>query len=298
MFNTPSSVMPRRRVDTTGRRVRRRVAWWASAVVLSIGGLIMLGPFVFMISTSFNGQARTAVPFPPQIIPHRPSLEAYRLATEGIHIGRLYLNTLEVEFVQIVFSLTASLLSGYALSKIKPRGGRFLLILVLATLMIPPEATIIPNFITFDTFHLLDTYWPIWLPAIAYPFGTFLVKQYFDALPSELRESGRVDGASELRILISIYLPLAKGILATLIILLFLSIWNDYLWPLIVINDPNKYTIQLGIAAFNQQVGGQTYALPATNMAATLLSLLPVLVIYLAFQRYIVESVASSAIKG
>lgn len=273
--------------------------WWAlSLVVLIVGAVVVLAPFIFMISTSFNGQARTSVPFPPQIIPQDFSLEAYEIATQGINVGRLYFNTFQVAIVEILFSLGSAVLSGYALSKIKPRGAQIVLLLALSTMMIPAEATIIPNFMTFQTANMLDTYWPLWLPALAYPFGTFLVKQYMDALPSELREAARVDGAGELRILFLIYLPLCKGVLAAITILLFLSTWNSYLWPLIVINDPTKFTIQLGIASFNQSLGDENYALPAVNMAATVLSLIPVLAIYLFFQRYIVQSLASSAIKG
>jgi multiple sugar transport system permease protein len=285
-------------VSAVSRRRSARLGWWVSAGVLVVIGVLMLAPFVFMISTSLNADARTAVPFPPQIIPHHVSFEAYRIAVQGINLGRLYLNTLLVEVVEIAFSLGSALLSGYALSKIKPRGTKVILLLSLSTMMIPSEMTIIPNFLTFERLHLLDTYWPIWLPAIAYPFGTFLVKQYLDALPGELREAARVEGAGELRILTLVYLPLCKGIVATLTILLFLSIWNNYLWPLIVINDPDRFTIQLGIASFNQSIGGQSYALPAINMATTLLSIIPVLAVYLFFQRYIVESVASSAVKG
>ncbi|ACQ79771.1 binding-protein-dependent transport systems inner membrane component [Beutenbergia cavernae DSM 12333] len=276
----------------------RRLGWWLSALVLTIGALAVLLPFVFMISTSFNGQARLSVPFPPQIIPEDFSTEAYRIATLGIDVWRLYGNTLLVAVVEIVLSLGSALLAGYALSKIRPRGSKVILVVALATMMIPLEATIIPNFMTFRWLGMLDTYWALWLPAIAYPFGAFLVKQYLDSVPDELREAARLDGAGELRILMRIYAPLAKGIIATLVILLFLATWNSYLWPLIVINDPTMYTIQLGLASFNQTIGSETYALPDVNLAATVLSLIPILAIYLFFQRYIVASVASAAVKG
>lgn len=291
-------IRPKPHVTRRRHTLRARLGWLVSLAVLIVGALIVLAPFVFMVSTSFNGQARTSVPFPPQIIPEDFSLAAYKIATSGINIDRLYWNTFQVAFVEIAFSLGSALLSGYALSKIKPKGAQIILFLALSTMMIPVEATILPNFMTFQRANMLDTYWPLWLPQLAYPFGTFLVKQYLDALPSELREAAKVDGAGELRILWLIYLPLCKGIIATLTILLFLSTWNSYLWPLIVINDPDKYTIQLGIAAFNQSLGDENYALPDVNMAATVLSLIPVLAIYLFFQRYIVQSVASSAIKG
>lgn len=276
----------------------RRAGWWVSAAVLLVGAAAILLPFVFMISTSLNGQARLSVPFPPQIIPEVPSTEAYQIATTGIDVWRLYANTFLVATVEIILSLGSALLAGYALSKIRPRGSNIILLLSLATMMIPVEATIIPNFLTFEWLGMLDTYWALWLPAIAFPFGTFLVKQYLDSVPNELRDAAHIDGAGELRTLILIYAPLCKGIIATLVILLFLNTWNGYLWPLIVITDPQKYTIQLGLAAFSQTIGEDTYALPDVNLAATVLSLVPVLAIYLIFQRYIVASVASAAVKG
>lgn len=303
MNSSPSvDIAPTRISPTVGRATkastRQRVVWWLSATVLILGAAVVLLPFLFMISTSFNGQARLAVPFPPQVIPDDFSTEAYRIATTGIEVWRLYGNTFLVSVVEIVLSLASALLAGYSLSKIRPRGSRLILLLALTTMMIPVEATIIPNFLTFRWLGMLDTYWALWLPSIAFPFGTFLVKQYLDSVPDELREAARIDGASELRTLVMVYAPLAKGIIATLVILLFLASWNGYLWPLIVINDPQRYTIQLGLASFSQTVGEDTYALPDVNLAATVLSLLPILAIYLFFQRYIVASVASAAVKG
>jgi multiple sugar transport system permease protein len=261
-------------------------------------GVVLMVPFVFMISTSFNGAARTTVPFPPQIIPAQPTTEAYTIAIQQISLWRLYVNTLEVEVVEIVLSLSSAVLAGYALSKIRPRGSRLILFAALATMMIPTEAVILPNFLTFEHLRLLNSYWPIWLPAISYPFGTFLTKQYLDSLPSELRDAARVDGASEIRTLITVYLPLCKAVLATMGILLFLAVWNDYLWPLIVLTDPQTFTVQLGVSEFNQSIDRTSYALPATNMAATALSIIPVTVLFLILQRYVTESGATWGLKG
>jgi multiple sugar transport system permease protein len=280
-----------------GRR-RWRSGSVLAAVALGCGGVLMLMPFVFMISTSFNADARTVVPFPPQVIPHHPTAQAYSIAIGAMALWRLYGNTLEVEAVQLVLSLASALLAGYSLSKIRPRGSHVVLLAAVATTMIPVEAVVIPNFLTFDRLHLLNTYWPLWLPAINYTFGTFLTKQYLDGIPSELREAARVDGASELRIFAAIYLPLCSAVVATLAILLFLAVWNEYLWPLIVLTDPHTFTIQLGISQFNETIGTQSYALPATNMAATCLSIIPVAVVFLALQRYILGGASAWGLKG
>ena len=229
-------------------------------------------------------------------LPETPSLDAYQIAIEGMDLGRLYLNTFIVAVFEIVISLVSALLSGYALSKIRPRGSKIILFAILATMMIPAEATLVPNFMTFQRLGLIDTYLPFWIPALAYSFGTFFVKQYLDNLPSELREAAKLDGAGELRILFAVYLPLATPVLATCTILLFLGVWNSFLWPLVVINSPSLYTLQIGIAAFSQTVGGSQYLLPAVNMAATVLSLAPVLVVYLVLQRF--SSPASPAARS
>lgn len=266
--------------------------------VLILGSVVMVVPFWFMLTTSLDRAAWLNIPFPPSLFPEQPSLDAYRVAIDGMKMGRLYLNTFVVAVVEIAISLTSALLSGYALSKIRPRGGNAILMLILATMMIPAEATLVPNFVIFQRLGLINTYLPFWIPAMAYTFGTFFVKQYLDNLPSELREAAKMDGAGELRTLFQVYVPLATPVLATCAILLFLGVWNSFLWPLVVLNSPSLYTLQIGISSFSQTVGGSQYLLPAVNMAATVLSLIPVLVVYLVLQRYIVASVAGSAIKG
>lgn len=288
------------RQDVTARvrRTLRRRGAGARYAVLVLGSLVMLTPFALMVSTSFNSSARYSIPFPPEVWPTHPSTEAYEYTLRSLDVLRLYGNTALVAGVDIVLSLIAAFLSGYALSKVRPPGSKIFLAVLLATMMIPGEATLIPNFLTFSQMGLLDSYWPLWLPSMAYPFGTFLVKQYLDSLPAEMRDAARVDGANDWRILWSVYLPLCKGLTATLVILQFLANWNSYLWPLIIINSPEKYTIQLGIASFSTSLGAQSYSSPSINMAATVLSLIPVLAVYLIFQRHIIQNVANSSIKG
>ncbi len=291
-------IQPRRIRTWRGMAYRRRLNAVLITVILAIGAMFAMAPFVFMVSTSFNAQAHLTVPFPPEIVPSELTFDEYVLAFSQLNLWQLYTNTTIVTVVSIVISVISAVLSGYALSKIQPRGGRVVLFIVLCTMMIPGETLLIPNFQTFSDLGLIDTWWPIWIPELAYPFGTFLTKQYFDSVPSELRDAAQIDGAGEVRTLISIYAPLAKGIIATMVILVFLSSWNSYLWPLLVINNPELYTIQLGLASFKQSIGADDYALPALTMAGTVLSLIPVLIIYIVFQRFIVQSVASSALKG
>lgn len=279
---------------------------WSAAVrrvlvfsMLLVVGVLMLIPFLFMISISFDMDARLSVPFPPHLIPVHFGWDSYRIAIQGIDMFRLYGNTIMVSAGVIAASIVSSLMAGYALSKIKLKGGRIILLLALATMMIPPESTIIPVFLLFKQLGLLNSYWAFYLQALSFPFGAFLMKQYIDGLPGELRESALIDGAGEFRVLLRIYLPLCAGMIATITVLQFLANWNNFLWPLILLTDPLKYTIQIGIANFNVASGnGDSMALPSVNMAATVMSLGPVLIVYLFFQRYIVESIANTGIKG
>lgn len=282
---------------TRGRR-RNVGVNLTSLVVLVVVAVIMLTPFVFMLSTSVNAAANTTIPFPPQIIPRKFSLGAYSYTFDNLNVLRLYANTILVAGVDIILSLCSAMLAGYALAKIRPAGSKIFLAVLLVTMMIPSEATLIPNFLTFNRLRLLDTYWALWLPSMAYPFGVFLVRQYMYALPTAMRDAARLDGANDWQILLRVYLPLSKGLIATLVILQFLGNWNAYLWPLIVINSPQKYTIQLGLASFSQVIGAQSYSSPSINMAATVLSLVPILIVYLVFQRHIVTNVAASSVKG
>lgn len=269
-------------------------------VLLGIGGILMVIPFLWMLTISFDLDAVATVPFPPSLIPREFTLQNYLGAIKTLHLGRLYINTFMVTVGVIVVSLVSAFMSGYAISKLKFRGWKIVLLICLATMMVPLESTLIPLFLLFQKMGLTNSYMAFYLPAASYAFGTFLVKQYMDTLPDSLREAAIIDGAGEYRIFWSIYLPLSGTLIATLVILQFLANWNNLLWPLIVLNDPTKYTMQIGLAMFKSSVGevgvsGNPF--PAVTMAGTVLSVVPVLIVYLFLQRYIVQSVALSGIK-
>jgi len=165
----------------------------------------------------------------------------------------------------------------------------------LATLMVPFEVTMVPTFFLFKTLNLTNSYLAFYLPAINYVFGTFFAKQYFDTIPSSFRESALIDGANDFTICLRIYIPLCGALAATLVVLQFLGVWNDFLWPLIILNSPAKYTVQVGVAMFTWDRGMQQ--MPAIRMASSCIVIIPVLILYLFLQRYIVESIALSGIK-
>ncbi|WP_409348103.1 carbohydrate ABC transporter permease [Paenibacillus gyeongsangnamensis] len=264
-------------------------------ILLSLGSLVMIIPLIWMISTSFDWAARLELGFPPRFWPLDPSLKNYRAAFTNVPMLKYIFNSLTVVAGVIVVSVMSALLSGYALSKIRFIGSNFVLVLALSTLMIPFEMTMIPQYLLFSSMKLIDTYWAFYLPAMHYAFGTFMAKAFIDQLPSSLREAAIIDGAGEFSVFGKIYFPLCTPIVATMIILLFLGVWNDLLWPLLALKSPAKYTIQLGLAMFTYNNG--INKLPSIIMAATTVSLVPVVVVYLFLQRYIIESIALTGIK-
>ncbi|GIP37172.1 sugar ABC transporter ATP-binding protein [Paenibacillus sp. J31TS4] len=277
----------------------RRKRWSTSQIVLFLvlilGSFVMIVPFLWMLVTSFDWAARLTITFPPKLWPEEPTLKTYQIAFTNIKMMRYISNSAVVSAGVIIVSALSALLSGYALSKIRFKGANIVLLLALSTMMIPFEMTMIPQYLLFAKLGLINSYWAFYLPALNYAFGTFLAKAFFDQLPTPLREAAVIDGASEIKVFSRVYLPLCTPIIATMIILLFLGVWNDMLWPLLVLKSSVKYTIQIGLAMFTYDNGINKQ--PSIIMAATAFSLIPVVVVYLFLQRYIIESIALSGIK-
>ncbi|MGZ9583975.1 carbohydrate ABC transporter permease [Paenibacillus marinisediminis] len=276
-------------------RKRMSLNQWILTIVLFLGSFIMIVPFLWMLITSFDWGARLNITFPPRLWPEEPSLRPYQAAFTNIKMMRYIGNSTIVSAGVIVISALSALLSGYALSKLRFKGSNLVLLLALSTMMIPFEMTMIPQYVLFSKLGLVDNYLSFYLPALNYAFGTFLAKAFFDQLPTSLREAALLDGAKEITVFSRVYLPLCTPIIATMIILLFLGVWNDMLWPLLILKSSAKYTIQIGLGMFTYNNGINQQ--PAIIMAATATSLIPVLVVYLFLQRYIIESIALSGIK-
>lgn len=264
-------------------------------VVLFLGSFMMIVPFLWMLVTSFDWGARLNITFPPKIWPEEPSMRTFEVAFTNINMFKYIGNSAIVSGGVIIVSSLSALLSGYALSKLRFKGANLVLLLALSTMMIPFEMTMIPQYLLFSKLGLVDNYLAFYLPAMNYAFGTFLAKAFFDQLPNSLREAAVLDGAKEITVFGRVYLPLCTPIIATMIILLFLGVWNDMLWPLLILKSAAKYTIQIGLAMFTYNNGINQQ--PAIIMAATTISLIPVIVVYLFLQRYIIESIALSGIK-
>ncbi|MBS4176149.1 carbohydrate ABC transporter permease [Lederbergia citrea] len=264
-------------------------------IILLIFGCLLMAPFVWMISVGFDRTANVTMPFPPKLIPDNVSEFNYGIIFENGRVFKAYLNSGIVTISSVLITVSSALLGGYAFSKGKFKGKKLLFLIVLATLMIPIEPRLIPLYKLFNSVGLLNTFWPLILPSLVNGFLLFLCKQFFDQLPDTLREAAQIDGAGEFKIFLKVYSPLAGPIAATMVILSFIWSWNDFLWPLVVLNNQELHTVPLFLASFSLENGT---SLGGLTMALATVSILPIVIVYLFLQRYIIQSIALSGVKG
>ncbi|WP_166244052.1 carbohydrate ABC transporter permease [Paenibacillus turpanensis] len=274
---------------------RRKAMDGVIIVLLAVIGCTMIYPFIWMISVSLERTANVAMPFPPRLIPENFAWFNYRLVFENNALLLAYWNSIVIAFFSVLLSVGSALLGGYAFSRGSFKGKRLLFFVVLATMMIPFEAKLIPMFTMFNDLGLINTKYPLILPSVINALGLVLAKQYFDQLPEGLRESAKMDGAGEFKTFFYIFVPLTGPITATLAILAFQDSWNSFLWPLVVINDQHLKTVPLFLSSFSAENGGR---LAGVTMALATMSILPILLVFLFFQKYIIRSVALSGLKG
>jgi multiple sugar transport system permease protein len=263
-------------------------------VLLFVGLLLMIGPFVWMLLGSFKPNAEF-LRTPPTWLPENATLGNYTQLFDRLDFPRYFFNSTLVAGLVTAGNLIFSPMLGYALAKIPFAGKRILLLLVLATLMLPAAATLIPVFVLMSFLDLVNTYPGLILPFLAGPFGVFLTRQFFSGLPDELLEAARIDGASELRIFWTIAMPLAGPVLATLGILTFLGSWNGFIYPLVMAQSPDMYTLPVALATF---ATGQHQAEHGLLMAGSVVLVLPVLIVFILMQRWITEGISTTGLKG
>jgi multiple sugar transport system permease protein len=288
---TTTSTMPR---NPRGRYSIRIGRWLTLLFIVSIAFLTLM-PFVWVVATSLRTPAES-FSVPPEWIPTDMDFSNYTRVFEEIpfwrQIGNSFFITLSVVFGQLI---TASL-AGYAFARLRFPGRNILFWIVLATLMIPGQATIIPVFILISrVLHLNDTLGALIIPGLATAFGTFLLRQYFLGIPDEFEEAALVEGANQWQIFTKIYLPLASPGLAILAVLTFNAKWNDYFSPLIFMNTKELFPITLGIVDLQGYMGTGSISIV---LAGIVLSTIPVIIIYIFGQRYLVEGLMAGALKG
>ena len=261
--------------------------------LLLIAGLIAtMAPFVWMISTSFNTDQAIFTRV-PQWIPKHPTIEQYTKLFSSINFLQHFKNSAIIAVSITFVSLFFNSLAGYAFAKYRFPGKEKLFTLLLATMMIPGQVTMMPVFLILKNLGLLNTYLGLIIPAAGGVFGVFLMRQFMLSIPNELIESARMDGCSEFRIYWQIILPLSKPVLATLGIFTFMGTWNDFLWPLIVMIREEMYTLPVALANLNGQHSTE-YAL---LMAGAVIVIAPVVLIFLLAQKYVIQGIATSGLK-
>lgn len=291
----PTPAAPRRTPpplrQATSRPRRGRAITIAIGAALGVGALITAFPFAWMLLSSVKPQSES-IDYPPHLLPQNPTFEYYaRLFTE-LDFGRYLVNTLIVVAIGVV-GLLFMAMAGYAFAKYDFRGKSGLFFLVLATMMIPVQVTMIPTYLILNGFKLTNTLVGIALPTLVSGFGIFLFRQFMVTIPTEVIEAARIDGAGELRVFATIVLPMSKPILAVQAVLAFIAGWNSFLWPLIIASDQKLYTLSVGLALLNQQLAVN----PSLQMAAASVMVVPILIVFIVFQRYVVQGFALSGLK-
>jgi multiple sugar transport system permease protein len=273
--------------------VTRRLPFSPRHLVLMPLSAVMLLPLAWMLLTSIQTVSETRH-FPPQLVPSGIHWRNYPDAWNAAPFGRFFINSLVVTLSSVAGNLVLCSLAGYAFARIRFFGRDVLFVALLATLMVPFQVTMIPTFLIVKHLGLVNSLGALIVPNLVTPFGIFLLRQFFRTLPIELEEAARIDGCSRLGVLMRVVLPLSLPALATLGIVTFLWTWNDFLWPLIVISSTNESTVQLGLASF--QGAHQTDW--TLLMAGNVMALAPMLIVFVVAQRWFVQSLAASGVKG
>lgn len=262
----------------------------AGLVVLA---LIAAAPLFWMLSVSFMPMGE-ANHFPPPLLPSSISLRNYHELFERIGIGHYFVNSVLISVAITFLSLLVNTMAGYAFAKLRFAGREKIFGLLLAALVIPAQVTMLPLFLMMKQLHLVDSYGGVIVPALATVFGIFLVRQYARSIPDELMEAARIDGAGEIRIFFQIVLPMLKPVLVTLTIFTFMSAWNDFMWPLIVLTDQDHYTLPVALASLSREHVQDVEMM----MAGAVITVLPVLILFLALQRYYIQGLLLGSVKG
>jgi multiple sugar transport system permease protein len=282
-------------VAVPGPAPRSRLAgrWWLW-VLLVVGLLLVVGPFLWMVMGSLKAQ-RELLQTPPTWVPEEPTTGNYTRLWDRLNFPRFFWNSTVIAVVITICNLVFCSMVGYALAKLHFAGKNLVLLLVLGTLLVPGSVLLVPTFVLMSKLGLVDNLAAVILPAAAGPVGVFLMRQFIRGIPDDLLEAGRVDGASEFYLFWRIVMPLSVPALAALGILTFLPSWNALLWPLVVLTSQENYTLPVALAIFSR---GQFQADYGLLMAGSVILVVPVIAVFLLLQRHFTQSVAATGLKG
>lgn len=262
-------------------------------VFLVITALITLAPFIWMLSASFmhDGHANT---YPPRFLPDQFTFEQYKTLFVRLNLTRNLINSVVVSVMVTSVSLFLNSMAGYAFAKFRFRGKDQLFNLLLSSMIIPAQVTMLPLFLMLKYMGFINTYMAILIPGLANIFGIFLIRQYAISIPDSLIEAARMDGATDFQIYRLVILPLITPILVTLAIFTFMGTWNDFLWPLISLTDNSMYTLPVALA----NLSGEHTKDPELLMAGSVLTILPVMIVFLVLQKYYIKGIMMGSVKG
>jgi putative chitobiose transport system permease protein len=292
--NRAEAIRPRSAVAVGGRRGRRglEVAFWYG--VLTLMALITVFPFAWIVLTSLKGPGDLLFSVPPQFLPSNPTLDNFNRVLRALPVPSFFLNSIIAGVAVTVLNTLVASLAAYPLAKMRFRGREPIFYLLLATLIVPAQLTYIPSYIlAVRVFDYHDTLWSIIVPSLASAFNIFLMRQAFRGVPNELLDAARVDGAGELRIWWQLMLPLVRPTLATVAIFTFVTSWNDFLWPSLMLPTPANKTLPVGLAALQGFFSSDFRSIAA----GVTMTVVPILIVFVALQRQFVRGL-SGAIKG
>ncbi|MGQ9517311.1 MAG: carbohydrate ABC transporter permease [Anaerolineae bacterium] len=271
-----------------------RVLWWLAVLAVFFGSLISLMPIYWMITGSLKVQ-HDAIAYPPELFPSHPTPANWEKLLVGMPTPRWLLNSFIAASGVALLGVITSTLAGYAFGKKRFPGQNLLFWLLLLTMMLPKQISLIPLFIMMRDLKWFDTYFALIIPYAAYPFGIFLVKQFMQGIPNDLIDAAKIDGASELGVFWYVVLPLTKPAVGALAIFAFMFGWNDYIWQLVVTNQQTMLTLPVGVSKL---VAGWGTIDIGVGMAGATLAFIPMLIIFLLFQDYFVKGITVGAVKG
>jgi multiple sugar transport system permease protein len=285
-LTTSLSALRYRSANRRGHRVTVIIG-----AALAVGALITAFPFIWMLATSVKPQSES-LNYPPTLLPRAPTLKYFQALFTELDFGQYLANTVIVVLIGGI-GLLLMAMAGYAFAKFDFRGKQWMFFLVLATMMIPVQVTMIPTYLILNGMRLTNTLVGIALPTLVSGFSIFLFRQFMSTIPTEVLEAARLDGAGEFRTFLLIVLPLSKPILAVQAVLTFIAGWNSFLWPLIIANDQHLYTLSVGLSLLNKEIAVN----PSLQMAAATVMVVPILIVFIVFQRYVMQGFALSGLK-
>jgi len=265
-----------------------------SYVLMILIAMIMILPFLWTLSTSMKGQNEAIYSMPPSFIPEHWTFENYATVWNSLPIPVYFWNSMILSFFGVVLPLLLASLAAFPLARMQFKGKQFVFLLIMATMMIPGEVTMIPIYLILNEVNLLGKLIGVILPGAVSAYGIFLMRQGMLTIPKEIEESAVIDGASVWRIWLNIMMPMVKPTLATLGILSFIGAWNNFLWPYLVLNDSSQYPLTVGLYKLKGTFVSNTRLVAAGSM----ISLFPVAVVFISFQKYFIKGVNAGAVKG